>query len=142
MEIEFNTTLAEVHSIRQGYICQTSNGEYYADLVIGADGPNSRVRKSLGFSSDMKLYRGYQYRVKMTPENQNLVEVHYIKPFSLFTWLIPEGNGTVRVGTISNNPFQELNDFMERLKMQGEICLLYTSPSPRDGLLSRMPSSA
>ena len=26
------------------------------------------------------------------------------------------------------------------VKMQG--CLLYTSPSPRDGLLSRMPSSA
>ena len=24
----------------------------------------------------------------------------------------------------------------------GMICLLYTSPSPRDGLLSRMPSSA
>ena len=24
----------------------------------------------------------------------------------------------------------------------GHICLLYTSPSPRDGLLSRMPSSA
>ena len=28
-------------------------------------------------------------------------------------------------------PFQYLN-----------VCLLYTSPSPRDGLLSRMPSSA
>ena len=25
---------------------------------------------------------------------------------------------------------------------QARICLLYTSPSPRDGLLSRMPSSA
>ena len=25
---------------------------------------------------------------------------------------------------------------------QHQICLLYTSPSPRDGLLSRMPSSA
>ena len=24
----------------------------------------------------------------------------------------------------------------------GKSCLLYTSPSPRDGLLSRMPSSA
>ena len=24
----------------------------------------------------------------------------------------------------------------------GRVCLLYTSPSPRDGLLSRMPSSA
>ena len=25
---------------------------------------------------------------------------------------------------------------------QANVCLLYTSPSPRDGLLSRMPSSA
>ena len=28
------------------------------------------------------------------------------------------------------------------LSTQVEGCLLYTSPSPRDGLLSRMPSSA
>ena len=33
----------------------------------------------------------------------------------------------------------ELEDF---LNFEDEICLLYTSPSPRDGLLSRMPSSA
>ena len=26
--------------------------------------------------------------------------------------------------------------------IQDHVCLLYTSPSPRDGLLSRMPSSA
>ena len=26
--------------------------------------------------------------------------------------------------------------------VDGNFCLLYTSPSPRDGLLSRMPSSA
>ena len=26
--------------------------------------------------------------------------------------------------------------------VQNIVCLLYTSPSPRDGLLSRMPSSA
>ena len=25
---------------------------------------------------------------------------------------------------------------------RSQVCLLYTSPSPRDGLLSRMPSSA
>ena len=28
------------------------------------------------------------------------------------------------------------------IKLKDVICLLYTSPSPRDGLLSRMPSSA
>ena len=31
-----------------------------------------------------------------------------------------------------------LNDLGDDAK----VCLLYTSPSPRDGLLSRMPSSA
>ena len=32
--------------------------------------------------------------------------------------------------------------FRETLFSSSNICLLYTSPSPRDGLLSRMPSSA
>ena len=32
--------------------------------------------------------------------------------------------------------------FSQRLVTQMYFCLLYTSPSPRDGLLSRMPSSA
>ena len=31
---------------------------------------------------------------------------------------------------------------VEKDKAMLEACLLYTSPSPRDGLLSRMPSSA
>ena len=34
--------------------------------------------------------------------------------------------------------------WIQRLERLGQltVCLLYTSPSPRDGLLSRMPSSA
>ena len=42
-----------------------------------------------------------------------------------------------------------MNDVIDICKVTGNIemdginiCLLYTSPSPRDGLLSRMPSSA
>ena len=43
--------------------------------------------------------------------------------------------------------FKELIDeFKEKFDVTAAapvmICLLYTSPSPRDGLLSRMPSSA
>ena len=37
------------------------------------------------------------------------------------------------IGTILN---------VNGLRAHGYVCLLYTSPSPRDGLLSRMPSSA
>ena len=36
----------------------------------------------------------------------------------------------------------EAIESMENYGYQYNICLLYTSPSPRDGLLSRMPSSA
>ena len=36
---------------------------------------------------------------------------------------------------------EELAPAREKALLLG-ICLLYTSPSPRDGLLSRMPSSA
>ena len=37
---------------------------------------------------------------------------------------------------------QERVDLEQYHALGGIICLLYTSPSPRDGLLSRMPSSA
>ena len=32
--------------------------------------------------------------------------------------------------------------YLEHVAVEIQLCLLYTSPSPRDGLLSRMPSSA
>ena len=40
---------------------------------------------------------------------------------------------------------RDANDFKNLTESEQHIftsCLLYTSPSPRDGLLSRMPSSA
>ena len=43
----------------------------------------------------------------------------------------------IKYGTSDN----ETRIILATLKPKG-TCLLYTSPSPRDGLLSRMPSSA
>ena len=42
------------------------------------------------------------------------------------------------------NPFWELDieDSQSLLQLKNKICLLYTSPSPRDMRRSRMPSSA
>ena len=36
----------------------------------------------------------------------------------------------------------QIGSFLTALRMKGETCLLYTSPSPRDQRGSRMPSSA
>ena len=45
--------------------------------------------------------------------------------------------------TVSENIQEQIEIAGELWEMSDfEICLLYTSPSPRDGLLSRMPSSA
>ena len=37
---------------------------------------------------------------------------------------------------------KKIGGMMSIIELRDNACLLYTSPSPRDGLLSRMPSSA
>ena len=49
-----------------------------------------------------------------------------------------EANENLKMGQIYNNVTGDAFDGKEGII----VCLLYTSPSPRDGLLSRMPSSA
>ena len=54
-------------------------------------------------------------------------------------------NGVARPATDAALPAEVTLDELEALRARCadlEDCLLYTSPSPRDGLLSRMPSSA
>ena len=48
------------------------------------------------------------------------------------------------VACVSIHPVQSFYRWEGSLQASHEVqlCLLYTSPSPRDGLLSRMPSSA
>ena len=49
-------------------------------------------------------------------------------------------NGTVTlIGATTENPYFEVN---KALVSRSRLCLLYTSPSPRDTMSSRMPSSA
>ena len=45
-------------------------------------------------------------------------------------------------GAVDEGVFHESMNFAVLKKLPIIFCLLYTSPSPRDGLLSRMPSSA
>ena len=45
-------------------------------------------------------------------------------------------------GGVSKAPVSASRPTVNLYSLSNPICLLYTSPSPRDGLLSRMPSSA
>ena len=73
---------------------------------------------------------------------------------------LSDAKNAMRAGTIDTGKLRSFEDraVIEAIQLQqdagieaitdgefrrnGWICLLYTSPSPRDGLLSRMPSSA
>ena len=50
-------------------------------------------------------------------------------------------NSVAYTGTHDNKTLMAWFDELDKDKKK-DVCLLYTSPSPRDGLLSRMPSSA
>ena len=52
------------------------------------------------------------------------------------------GRALARAFSAAGHPCLLISRHLEAdLELEGN-CLLYTSPSPRDGLLSRMPSSA
>src|SRR5680860_1799531 len=59
-----------------------------------------------------------------------------------------KSNGTVLIDIYPNQQLGSERECLELLQIGSlgmtkvSTCLLYTSPSPRDGLLSRMPSSA
>ena len=46
-----------------------------------------------------------------------------------------------KTGMSDSGPTPVMRNEHRQIGQQLEACLLYTSPSPRDGLLSRMPSS-
>ena len=54
-------------------------------------------------------------------------------------WLHLQTDGK-SVNVLTHAVMAELESLVDQL--EASDCLLYTSPSPRDGLLSRMPSSA
>ena len=55
------------------------------------------------------------------------------------------GGARMQEGAISLMQLAKISSQLAKFSKEGGLyitCLLYTSPSPRDGLLSRMPSSA
>jgi len=105
---------------KSGYIVETDKGEFPADLVIGADGANSAVRKILNpDANNIQLYKGMQLRVRAKSRHKDFVEV-YLKKFAFF-WIVPEADGIVRIGAISDNPYHDLKKFLKEAKIKGEI---------------------
>ncbi len=136
LEVECGKKLIEIKKEGSGYILKTDLEDIYADLVIGADGANSRVRKFININRNngkddkkdkkrdrVKLYAGVQYRIKLDKEltSPSIAQVHLREGIPFFIWIIPEGDNIIRLGVISKNCRKDLEQFMEDFRVKGEI---------------------
>ena len=100
------------------------------------------VRPQLDFFHASDVTRIGTSRVAATDDdqknNRDLNSIYYPEA----PWILRESmqNDPLRQDIIKN--FDNADGIYAKLYALGADCLLYTSPSPRDGLLYRMPSSA
>ena len=118
------------------------NLQVYSGMIRALDRSVGKIVEKL---KDLDIYG--KTLIIFTSDNggANYIELEDInKPFR--GWKISFFEGGIRVPFIASWP----DEIDSGLKFNQPVhhfdifstCLLYTSPSPRDGLLSRMPSSA
>ena len=116
--IDLNAPVNEVETSDSGDSFIGSNG---SAVTVEIDGDSGSFTTSTGTYGDEPILDSYLFNTSET--DFDTVTVSSLEEFS--------GQITVVLYGVGDRPDQET-----------EFCLLYTSPSPRDGLLSRMPSSA
>jgi len=118
LEIYHEHKFVGLEKENHGYIIETNRGEFYADIVVGSDGANSAIRKVINQDAGIRYFKGLQLRMKIKPRYHNLVEV-FLKKSSFF-WIVPEVDGIVRIGTISSNPYVDIQAFLKESNIHGE----------------------
>jgi len=133
LEVECGKKLVEIKKEKNGYVLKTSFDDIYADLVIGADGVRSQVRKYINIMWNkngnnkkrdyVKYYLGMQYRIKLEEDFpcSKITQVYLREGISFFIWVIPEGDNIIRVGVISENARRNLAQFVKGFKIKGKI---------------------
>ena len=109
--------------------------------------PNKNIKKMLEkplikYSIDQALESNIFETVVVSTDSEEIAEIAiesgaeawFLRPKSLST------DNSAKIPVIKHA--LEMAEIKYRKEFSFLICLLYTSPSPRDGLLSRMPSSA
>ncbi len=150
LEVECGTRLLEIEEEQDKesrYRLKTNQGDIWADIVMGADGPRSQVKKfidskgnnSNGYDGsdgpgpgETNFYKGVQYRIKLEDLkgvkdledevfSREMTRVYMREGIPFFVWIIPEGDGIIRLGVIAENGRRELERVIEEEGIKGEI---------------------
>ena len=135
-------TAVEVTAVTGDLTCNASNGP--ADGTIDVMPSGGQGTTDADYSYNWEATNGGSNLAPMAGDQTGLTAGTY-------TVTVTDGNGCTAVGSwdltepeiisiLASTTDLECNDASGA--PDGEICLLYTSPSPRDRQKSRMPSSA
>jgi geranylgeranyl reductase family protein len=119
LAVNYNTRFVGLEKENGHYLALSEKEAMPADVIIGADGSNSSLRKIINPENNIKSYCGAQMRVKTKGLKAHTVRVYLRKPF--FAWVIPESGTVARVGLIGQNPHHELNAFLQEINLEGEV---------------------
>ena len=80
------------------YRIKTTKKTYETDMLVGADGPHSRVAQSAGIYGNRQFIKGWQARCKYPNLEPGVTEIRL--NLGEFSWIVPEDEHTARVGVI------------------------------------------
>ena len=137
-DVSGTTALVGEVTVNAGIIPDAEDGAYlgtssaeFSDLFM-ADG----AVVNLGNDQDVTLTHVHNTGVLLNSTNEFQFRDNALKVHS-------SGDGQLDIDADTEVEITTTTlDMNGNVDISGTICLLYTSPSPRDGLLSRMPSSA
>jgi len=118
LDIDFETRFLGLEKQNGSYLIETDKGHLEANIIIGAEGAKSVLREYVA-GNHAQCLKGVQFRMRTKPNCPDMVEVYIKKPY--FYWIIPESNEIIRVGVLSNNPYQDLINFIKEVDLKGEV---------------------
>ena len=122
-----------------GNVFANGNNFYYNTKVITSSYVSVfDVNNTSGLSTDFSFSVKGTANSVVIPVRADVLTNHY-QDITIKTQSGAYTTLTIKVTTANN---EDCTVWMKQAGANNVTCLLYTSPSPRDGLLSRMPSSA
>jgi flavin-dependent dehydrogenase len=146
LEIHLGQRVSSIKRESGFYLVETVKGsKFEADILIGADGVNSMVRKYLVDKyaqkngpqniKNIKLdyYFGLQYQINLTNSEQvtaniygntnanDVIQVYFNGTVPFFIWIAPENHQKLRVGVIAEEGKKVLTNFIKEKGIDGKI---------------------
>jgi len=95
---------------KAAYKIKTSKRVYETNMIVGADGPKSRVAQSAEIYDKRNFVKGWQARCRCKDLDIDTTTVFLNQ--GEFSWIVPEDDKVARVGVIGN----DMNDMKKHFK--------------------------